>query len=101
MPGTGRQFVPAQPPPLRVWLDEGAAAGAGAGVAVGAVGVLVTGGGGEDVVGARGRSADCGPSVRDDSAVAAMRGPAGGARPPAAAAECVAEALWRDDVGGA
>ncbi|MGA2015245.1 MAG: hypothetical protein ABSH51_32610 [Solirubrobacteraceae bacterium] len=49
MPGTGRQFVPAQPPPLRVWLVEGAAAGASAGVAVGAVGVLVTGGGGEDV----------------------------------------------------
>ena len=48
MPGTGRQFVPAQPPPLRVWL-EGAAAGASAGVAVGAVGVLVTGGGEEDV----------------------------------------------------
>ena len=49
MPGTGRQFVPAQPPPLRVWLVEGAAAGASAGVAVGAVGVLVTGGAGEDV----------------------------------------------------
>jgi hypothetical protein len=48
LPGTGRQFVPAQPPPLLVWL-EGAAAGASAGVAVGAVGVLVTGGGGEDV----------------------------------------------------
>ena len=49
MPGTGRQFVPAQPPPLLVWLDEGAAAGAGPGVAGVAVAVLVTGGGGEDV----------------------------------------------------
>jgi hypothetical protein len=53
LPGTGRQFVPAQPPPLRVWL-EGAAAGASAGVAVGAVGVLVTGGGEEGLEGAVG-----------------------------------------------
>ncbi len=61
MPGTGRQFVPAQPPPLLVWLGEGAAAGVSAGVAVaavagvsagvavGAVAVLVTGGGAVDV----------------------------------------------------
>jgi hypothetical protein len=54
LPGTGRQFVPAQPPPLRVWLVEGAAAGASAGVAVGAVGVLVTGGGEEGLEGAVG-----------------------------------------------
>lgn len=53
MPGTGRQFVAAQPPPLRVWL-EAAAAGASAGVAVGAVGVLVTGGGEEGLEGAVG-----------------------------------------------